>query len=156
MSRFNTSLGSMHNQVYKISVPFTKILIILVKRPRVVAKCCLNWICFHSVLYCYVKYSNIDYQDEFFKKYHLKNYSKGNGLLVLDIDFMALSILVFFFKKILFFIYFPYSLNSLRNLGYHYKTFLENINLVLTISTCTLLALSSRIWRFLLKLYLAT
>ena len=73
------SLGSKHNQVYKISVPFTKIIIILVKRPRVVAMCCLNWISFHSALCCCVRYSNIEYRDVIFKKYHLKHYSKGNG-----------------------------------------------------------------------------
>ena len=49
---------------------YTKTIIFLVKRLKVVAKCCLNWIFFHGALYCCVRYSNIEYQDEIFKTYH--------------------------------------------------------------------------------------
>ena len=36
----------------------------LVKCLKVIAKSCLNWIIFHGSLYCCVRYSNIEYQDE--------------------------------------------------------------------------------------------
>ena len=58
---------------------YAKIINVLVKRPKVIAKYCLNWIYFfHGALYCCVRYSHIEYQDEIFKTYHKKYYSKGN------------------------------------------------------------------------------
>jgi hypothetical protein len=52
--------------------------IVLVKLVKVLTKCCLNWVLFHGALYCCVRYSNIEYQDEFFKTNHKKYCSKGN------------------------------------------------------------------------------
>jgi hypothetical protein len=46
-----------------------QIIIVLVKRLKVVAKCCLNWIFFHGALYCCVRYSTIEYQHKIFKIY---------------------------------------------------------------------------------------
>ena len=34
------------------------------------SKVLFNWIFFHGALYCCVRYSNIEYQDEIFKTYH--------------------------------------------------------------------------------------
>jgi hypothetical protein len=49
------------------SAPIYTIAInVLVKRLKVAAKRCLNWIYFHEELY----YSNIEYQDEIFETYH--------------------------------------------------------------------------------------
>ena len=50
---------------------YAKTIIFFIKRLKVVIKCCLNWnFVFHGDLYCCVKYSNIEYQDEIFKTYH--------------------------------------------------------------------------------------
>ena len=49
---------------------YTKSMIFFGKRLKVVAKCCLDLIFLHGVLYCYARYSNIEYQDEIFKSYH--------------------------------------------------------------------------------------
>ena len=39
-------MGSKHSQVYGKVLWYTKTIIVLVKRLKVVAKCCLNWIFF--------------------------------------------------------------------------------------------------------------
>ena len=87
---------------------YIKTIFFLVKHLNVVAECCLNWPFFHGALYCCVRYSNIECQDEIFKTYHKKYCSKGNGWnLVLDINFMTLNILKLDFSPIIleFFIY---------------------------------------------------
>jgi hypothetical protein len=45
----------------------TKTIKLLVNHLKAVAKCCLNWVYFHGSIYCCVRYSNIEYQDEIFK-----------------------------------------------------------------------------------------
>ena len=62
--------GNKHGQVHKKKVQCTKTIIFLVKRLKVIAKCCLNWIFFHDTLYCCVTYSIMQYQDDIFKTYH--------------------------------------------------------------------------------------
>ena len=44
---------------------YIKTIIFLVKRLKVIAKCCLYWIFFHLI-----RYSNIEYQDKIFKANH--------------------------------------------------------------------------------------
>ena len=43
---------------------------------KIVEQCCLNWIIFHGIFYCYVQYSNIEYQDEIFKLIVKSTYEK--------------------------------------------------------------------------------
>ena len=45
---------------------------------KIVEKCCLNWK-EQKFMSPSIVYSNIKYQDEIFKTYHYKYYSKGNG-----------------------------------------------------------------------------
>ena len=45
---------------------------------KIVAKCYLNWK-EKKFMSPSIVYSNIKYQDEIFKTYHYKYYSKGNG-----------------------------------------------------------------------------
>ena len=49
---------------------YTETIVFAVKGPKVVAKCCLNWISFHDDLCCCVEYSNIENQVEIFNTYH--------------------------------------------------------------------------------------
>ena len=54
-SKFNQiMLGSKHCQVYLKSVPVYQIHSCFGQRPKVVAKCCLNWSFFNGALYCCV------------------------------------------------------------------------------------------------------
>ena len=48
---------------------YTKIKI-LVKCLKIIELCCLNWVFLHSAVYCGVRYSNIEHQDEIYKTYH--------------------------------------------------------------------------------------
>ena len=51
-----------------------KLIIILVKRLKIITKCCLSWIfVFHSALYCCARYPNIEYHTEIFKNFSSKN-----------------------------------------------------------------------------------
>ena len=91
---------------------YIKTIFFLVKHLNVVAECCLNWPFFHGALYCCVRYSNIECQDEIFKTYHKKYCSKGNGWnLVLEINFMTLNIL-----KLDFFPHNPWVLHILEGI----------------------------------------
>ena len=45
-------------------------IIFLVIRLKVIEKRCLNWFLIHGAIYCCVKYSSMEYQDETFRTYH--------------------------------------------------------------------------------------
>lgn len=68
---------------------------IVVKWLKLVEKCCLNQICFHDGLYCYVKQPNLEYHDEIFTTYIHGNVQKQMVRFGLGINFMTLAILNF-------------------------------------------------------------
>ena len=51
MNNLNT-FGCKHSKVDQESAPYTKVMIFLVKRLLVVAKCCLKYVIFHDDFYC--------------------------------------------------------------------------------------------------------
>jgi hypothetical protein len=63
-------VGSKHGQVYGKVLQYTKTIMFLVKRLKVVAKCYLNWIFFHATLSFCVKYSNTKHLYEIFEIDH--------------------------------------------------------------------------------------
>jgi hypothetical protein len=63
-------LGANMVECTKLVLWNTKTIYLLVKGPKVVAKCSLNCFVFHDGLYCCVRYSSVDYQVEILKTYH--------------------------------------------------------------------------------------
>ena len=76
----NHYVGANMVEWTKIVLCYTKTIYLLVKGPKVVAKCSLNWISFHDDLYCCVRYSIVDYQVEIFKTCHQRVMLKSTWL----------------------------------------------------------------------------
>ena len=106
---------------------------------------------FHGALYCCVRYSNIEHQDEMSTSLSLKVLLKKEWLkLVLDIDFMILysSKLVIFL--LIFSLHIPWIHYNIEGIITKKLACFRQIfeNYVFNISTCTLLAASSKICIF--------
>ena len=156
---------SKHRQVYGKSAPVDWNHNFLVKRLNEVAECCLKWgFFFHSALFCYVRDSNVDVKMRSSKliiksiaQEAMTDSSFGHrfhDLKYFEVGFVFFIILEFFYK-----LESTITKNSRRKHKFdvilsYFKQVLNNY--MINVSTCTLLALSSRICRIFLDYFLIT
>ena len=70
---------------------YTKTIMVLVKLLKVATNCCLNWDFFYGTLYCCVKYSNIEYQDDISKLITQNNSQKKMAKFGFEVKFHNLE-----------------------------------------------------------------